>query len=121
MPREISNEDSYKDKVYKLIPGEVAAFYFFVIVVLENTRLIFENKDYTGVVQFIFFLIIIISLPVYLVQYHKVMRGRQLVLTTIGFLLGAITLNNEFSLYGAPMLVIWIFISPLLIRNKPTK
>jgi hypothetical protein len=118
LSREISKEDSYKERVHKLIPAEVVAVYFLIITVLEKATFLINGIDYTTTVQFSFFLIILIFLPVYLVQYQKVMKAFQLVITTINFLFWASAFDREMSLYGVLLLVLWTFISPLLIKTN---
>lgn len=95
MSREISIRDSYKDKVYKLIPAEAVAFYLFIMILIEHIKFKINYSDYTSVIQFFFSLIMILSLPVYLVQYHKILRGMQLVFTTIGFFLWTISFDKN--------------------------
>lgn len=121
MQREISRNDCYRVKLYKLIPAEAVIVFPFLQSLLENFKIIISHRDYTIVAEWFVFVIILILIPVYLLQYQKVYKGFQLIISTLGFLFWGITLNKEASLVGGALLIIWVFVSPLFIKTNPVK
>lgn len=121
MQREISQSDCYRVKLYKLIPAEAIIVFPFLQSLLENLRIIIGYRDYTNVAEWFVFVIILIFIPVYLLQYQKVYKGFQLIISTLGFMFWGITLDKDVSLVGGTILIIWIFVSPLLIKTNPAK
>ena len=117
MQREISKSDGYKDKLFKLIPGEAVIVLLLSQAFFDKVRIIIDHTDYTILVEWSAFVMIFVFIPVYLLQYQRVFKGLQLIFSTIGFLFWGMALDKEISLTGSILLFIWTFASPAFIKR----
>lgn len=102
--------DRYRDRLYKYIPAEVIAFY------LGLNAIIASASDVPRPVHWFIFLAGLAATPYYLRVVQKVVSPRQLLISTLAFLVWAFALGGPFAalasykpIYGAVLLPVFTF------------
>ena len=125
MPRAISNPaDDYPKRLLKTIPSEVLGAY------LAANGLIISMATPPGWMLWIIFVICLAITPFWLYLYQDVRSVTQIVLSTVAFIIWAMTANGPFNTihgyqnyYGSVLLVLFSgLIAPLLsqlIKSPP--
>jgi hypothetical protein len=126
MPREIKQDQSYKDKLLKLIPSEIVAAYLVILGILNNQQIIIQEADITEIFQWIVFGIILVLTPVYLRKFQNVMKISQLVLTSISFVVWSYSLGGPFIVSGlhhstiaSIIMILWTLAAPTFVKTNP--
>lgn len=114
--------DKYLDVIVKLIPVEIISAYLTLVNILKGVK-----HDFNFYLNIIFLVSLIILTYLYLKYIGKVSSQKQLIVSTIGFLIWALAIYAPVeNLYGYPvslfMSVIVVFFTlllPLLFLNEP--
>lgn len=125
MAREIHHNQSYKDKLLKLIPSEVVGAYMVIQGIMSGQNIVVSGKDITTVFSWVVFLVVFLLTPLFLYRVHNVKRLSQLVITSISFLVWGYSLGGPFELnnlyhpqIASIILVLWTLIIPLAVKTK---
>lgn len=125
MAREIHPNQSYKDKLLKLIPSEVVGAYMVIQGIMSGQNIVVSGKDITTVFSWVVFLVVFLLTPLFLYRVHNVKRLSQLVITSISFLVWGYSLGGPFELnnlyhpqIASIILVLWTLIIPLAVKTK---
>lgn len=124
MPRAISNPtDDYNKRLLKTIPSEVLGAY------LAANGLLISMANPPGWVLWVVFVICLAATPFWLYLYQDVRSVMQIVLSSVAFIIWAMTVNGPFNTihgyqnyYGSVLLVLFSgLIAPLLSQliKKP--
>jgi hypothetical protein len=126
MPREIKEDQNYKDKLLKLIPSEIVAAYLVILGILSNEEITIQETNITAIVHWVVFGFILLLTPVYLRKFQNVMKISQLVLTSVSFIIWSYSLGGPFSvsgLYnatiGSILMILWTLAAPTFVKTKP--
>jgi hypothetical protein len=118
MAREIRDNQSYRDRLLKLIPSEIVAAFLVIEGMLEPSL---TARDLPVAVSWAVFALLFVLTPVYLCQVHQVRRLPQLALTTVTFAVWVYTLGGPFKYQGwhsatiaSVVLVLWTLVIPLV-------
>jgi len=118
MPREIREEQKYKDRLLKLIPSEIIAAYLILEGIIPSS----SAKWGTLIVS----VILLILVPFYLWRIQEVKRTAQIIVTTISFAVWVYTMGGPFQEWdlfkpfiGSIILVLWTLIIPIVVNPKP--
>lgn len=114
--------DKYLDVIVKLIPVEIISAYLTLVNILKGVK-----HDFNFYLNIIFLVSLMILTYLYLKYICKVNSQKQLIVSTIGFLIWALAIYAPVeNLYGYPvslfMSVIVVFFTlllPLLFLNEP--
>lgn len=120
MDRNITNINTYKDVLIKLIPSEIVAAY----MVIDG--LIPSGEPYAKWLALIVSLILAVFTPLYLRFIYKVRNQIQILFTTGTFIVWLYWLGGPFKLWnmhyqpiGSILLVLWTLLIPFL--NMPRR
>ena len=121
MSREVTTNDTYLDKVKKLIPAEVSAAFLAI-----NASIPLDNRNLQFVI--IFFVILIPICALYLRQLENVTSIRQVLFTSgIAFPIWALNIavdrlefmSNKLFLPSALLILVTLLV-PLVAKGEPT-
>ncbi|MBO8131658.1 MAG: hypothetical protein H0Z29_09110 [Candidatus Marinimicrobia bacterium] len=125
MSREIHPNQSYKDKLLKLIPSEIVGAYMVIQGILSGQNILIGDKDITASFNWAIFIIIFLLTPLFLLRVHNVRKTSQLIITSISFIIWGYSLGGPFAVSGlyqpqiaSILLVLWTLIIPLAIKTK---
>ena len=122
MPRAISNPtDDYRKRLLKTIPSEVLGAY------LAANGLIISMATPPGWMLWVIFAISLAATPFWLYLYQDVRSAMQIVLSSMAFIIWAMTVNGPFNTipgyqnyYGSVLLVLFSgLIAPILSQFIP--
>ncbi|MBM4172076.1 MAG: hypothetical protein FJ214_09435 [Ignavibacteria bacterium] len=126
MPREIKEDQNYKDKLLKLIPSEIVAAYLVILGILSNEEITIQETNITVIVHWVVFGIILILTPVYLRKFQNVMKLSQLILTSLSFVVWSYSLGGPFavsnfyhSTIASILLILWTLAAPTFVKTNP--
>lgn len=137
MGRQLSQAQSYADKVMKLVPTEIVGAYMVLggiigyppgatVRVVETAAGIPDETLRAFLIQFTFAVLLVLT-PVYLRRVGHVTSIAQVALSTATFVIWVYSLGGPFvvwgcyyPLMGSVVLVLWALIVPLLMA-KPVK
>lgn len=114
--------DKYLDVIVKLIPVEIISAYLTLVNILKGVK-----HDFNFYLNIIFLVSLMILTYLYLKYIGKVNSQKQLIVSTIGFLIWALAIYAPIEdIYGYPislfMSVVVVFFTlllPLLFLNEP--
>jgi len=125
--KDITPESDYRDKLLKLIPGEVVAAYITIdgIIPSDDARARWVSLAVS--------LVLLAAVPLYLTKTLEVVNVRQIWFTMISFLIWLYSLGGPFKLWaeytkidfhvpfiGSIMLILWTLLIPFfVIPAKP--
>jgi len=115
MSREITDTNTYLEKLFKLIPSEVVATY------LAIQGLVATEPDVQKYVVIGAGVILLIAIPFYLWRVQNVKSKIQIILTMISFIVWVFSIGGPFlyflwylPTYGSIVLILWTFLLPIL-------
>jgi hypothetical protein len=134
MSREINSTQPFQDKVVKLIPTEIVGAYMVLNGIIGlpaspaagsvralSASPVSEETLKVYLVQAVFAILLVLT-PFYLAKVAKVTNRRQLVATTMSFVIWAYTLGGPFVVWGlyypivaSVLLVIWSLFVPMFV------
>ena len=140
MAREINATQPYNDKLVKLIPTEIVGAYMVLAGILgyatagaptkvriSSIPRIPESELRPILIQIVFFILLVLT-PIYLKKISKVSNNKQLLITTLSFVVWVYTLGGPFivwniyyPLIGSVVLVLWSLITPLFVSPSSSK
>jgi hypothetical protein len=116
MPRTIRNENVYLTKLLKLIPSEIIATYLFVQGIIPESDYKIELTIVSA--------ILLIATPFYLRKFQNVNTIRQIIISTISFIVWLFTFGHTFQAwisypeyYGSVVLALWTLLAPLFMKR----
>lgn len=129
MAREITIQETYQDRLVKLIPTEIIGAYLFIstsILEISPASPSIPRDLETKVWILIVSITLLILTPLYLWRLSGVTNGRQLTVTTISFVVWVYSLGGPFVVWewgyrpkiAGSVLVLWSLITPLLVQSQ---
>ena len=116
MPRTIRSENEYLTKILKLIPTEIIATYLFLQGIIPESA---KRIELT-----IVSVILLIATPLYLGKFQNVTSIKQLIISTLSFVVWLFALGHSFQAwvsypdyYGSVVLALWTLFVPLIMKN----
>ena len=120
--------DKYKDKLLKLIPAELVGAYLTLKSIIDSAAI----EEGLLVLQWIVFGMLVILTPVIYVVLYKVKLPKQVVITTIAFVIWVFTVGGPFDYFfqyeggilpikgviASIILVFYTLIVPVLLTDK---
>lgn len=127
MAREITSQESYQEKLVKLIPTEIIGAYLFIatgILGISPASPSVPTDTETKVWMLIVSVTLLILTPLYLYRLGGVTNIKQLIVTTVSFLVWLYSLGGPFVVWewgyspkiAGSVLVLWSLITPLLVQ-----
>lgn len=86
--------DTYRDRLFKYIPGEIVALYFGLREALER------SSHVPHALQWVVFAFCLVATPVYLRRVQHVTAWRQLAISTVSFAVWVFALGGPFATFG---------------------
>lgn len=119
MPRNITSENGYYDRMTKLIPGEVVGAYIAVKGILDGQSDV-TNTSYYGVI----FVMGMVIVPGYLIFTLNVRSRVQILATIATFFIWSISLGGQHvtsiewyqPYWGSIAIILWTLVIPFLVR-----
>jgi hypothetical protein len=112
--------DTYKDRLFKYIPGEIVTLYLGARTAIETST----NSPH--VLHWIVFILCLVATPLYLWRNQQVKAWRQLAISTVSFVVWAFALGGPFTsfgwyrqAYGAVCLPIFTFLIAAVRPDPP--
>lgn len=119
MAREIKIDDSYLDKLLKLIPSEIVAGYIAIYSIAQDHT----NEETIILVSSIALLILI---PFILRFLQNVTKWGQIVFSMIAFVIWVYSLGGPFEAYGihdpvigSVIIIFYTFLIPFAVKPEP--
>jgi hypothetical protein len=91
----IIQKDGYFDRLFKYIPAELVAGYIFVLGAVKQLT----DPD-LRILQWSLFIVFLILTPLYLRKVQKVLKIKQLIISTISFGVWVFALGGPFAMLG---------------------
>jgi len=127
-PSATESLDKYKDKLLKLIPAEIVGAYLTLKSIIDSAAI----EEGLLVLQWIVFGMLVILTPVIYVVIYKVKLPKQVVITTIAFVIWVFTVGGPFDYFfqyeggilpikgviASILLVFYTLIVPVLLTEK---
>jgi hypothetical protein len=120
--KDINLDSDYKDRLLKLIPGEVVAAYITIDGIIP------PGGDYAKWVALIVAIVLLGAIPLYLTQLYAVKSWKQIGFTMGSFLIWLYSLGGPFKLWtlashtpvhipyiGSILLILWTLIVPIIV------
>ncbi|MCE5202793.1 MAG: hypothetical protein ABFC80_01990 [Coriobacteriales bacterium] len=134
MGRQVSQTQTFADKLMKLIPTEIVGAYMVLAGVIGyppgSTQYVSAGPEITDdalrafLIQFIFAVLLVLT-PVYLRRVGHVASLPQIAVSTLSFVIWVYSLGGPFvvwgcyyPLMGSVVLVLWALFTPLLVTPK---
>lgn len=124
--KNITPESDYRDKLLKLIPGEVVAAYITIDGIIP------AQENSAKWVSLLVSIVLLAAVPIYLVKTFEVINTRQIYFTMASFLVWLYSLGGPFKLWGPELgfqlhvpyigsilLILWTLLIPLVVTAKP--
>lgn len=123
--------DDYKDKIIKLIPGEVVTAYLGIKGLMDSAKEWIKNIEIT---EWVIFGILLILTPLLYRKIYQV-KGKQLLVSTIAFAIWVFSIGGPFDyfflladgnispvkgFYSGVTLILFTLITPLLFSSEDT-
>lgn len=120
VPQDQASPDTYKDRLFKYIPGEIVTLYLGAETAIET------SARSPHVLHWIVFFLCLVATPLYLWRNQQVKAWRQLAISTASFVLWAFALGGPFTTfhwyrqaYGAVCLPIFTFLIAAVRPDPP--
>jgi hypothetical protein len=112
IPAEGEKPDTYRDRLFKYIPGEVVTLYLCLNAIVASAN------DVPHFMNWVIFSVGVIGTPFYLRRLQKVTALGQLLISTLAFVVWVLALGGPFmqipgykQIYGAVLLPIFTFLA----------
>ena len=119
MPRRITSESTYVEKLVKLIPGEIIAAYLAILGIVQ------PHLDYRFPVLIISIIVLLLLIPYYLRAHNRVTSWRNILITMVSFLVWVVNLGGPFedipgfeSWLGSILIILWTLAAPVLAQEE---
>lgn len=120
MARQIKPDQTYRDKLLKLIPSEIVAAYMVIIGIIPD--------NYAKWGTLIVSIVLLILTPFYLKRLEKVANNVQVVFCSLSFVVWVYSLGGlggpfaQWNVYepwiGSIVLILWTLMVPLFVTTK---
>lgn len=135
MGRQVSQTQTFADKLMKLIPTEIVGAYMVLAGIIGyppgSTVYVAAAAEITDdavrafLIQFVFAVLLVLT-PIYLRRVGRVESVAQIAVSTLSFIIWVYSLGGPFvvwrcyyPLMGSVVLVLWAVFTPLLMTSRP--
>ena len=125
--KDINQASDYKDRLLKLIPGEVVAAYITIDGIIP------PEAELAKWVALFVALVLLASIPFYLTRVYEVTNWKQIGFTMGSFLIWLYSLGGPFELWdssigvaihfpyiGSILLILWTLLIPIIVTASAT-
>lgn len=126
--KDISHNSDYKDRLLKLIPGEVVAAYITIDGIIPR------DHEFAKWVAVGAALLLLLAIPLYMTQLYAVKNWQQIGFTMGSFLIWLYSLGGPFELWtlrgdlplhipfiGSILLILWTLLVPVVVTAPADK